>query len=606
VTDVITEPAATESAIGPIDPDQHGPGLEGEQSRELEYTERPMIPVELLTAHPGNVREDKQADQTFCRSVATAGIIVPLEITVDPGGGYRVVDGNIRLDAACKVGLEAVPYFFSADTADDEGLQYLHMLISSRFRKNLSVHEEAAALFEASKMMTKTEIRKATGLSAAEVKAGIRAGSLNHRAKELAAEMDYEWTLEELALLKPFENDPDAMEVIGRNRYSPLKYTVQRLLDEREAKARRAKMVAELEEAGVTVTADRPAGAVALHHLMNGEEQMTAEAHASCPGAVAGIPSWSNATPNFYCMDPAEHGHVFAETGTTSPSESAVCAPAPLPEPTPSSERRIVIEGNKAWEAAGKVRQAWLEEFLARKTAPRNVAGIIARFVTEQIVTMPEPLCRALGGVRHSQMFASFGGPTPDTVAKSALPGLWMIALVSIAAAYEREITGDGERRNTWREDRYSPCSREDAGEWLRLVAEIGAKHGYEPSPIERAVADGVAYRGDDPAEDLTEENDIPEDDTEDQAVEPRKEHDGHPDEQAPQEPQDAEPAAVPTPAEPADPTPRHDPVNAAPTPQVADLAACVADGATSEPPDAENAERPDEVAKAEEHAEAA
>ena len=36
------------------------------------------------------------------------------------------------------------------------------------------------------------------------------------------------------------------------------------------------------------------------------------------------------------------------------------------------------------------------------------------------------------------------------------------------------------------------------------LLAEIGAKHGYEPSPIEKAVADGLPYHGDNPADDLT------------------------------------------------------------------------------------------------------
>ncbi|MET8142722.1 hypothetical protein ABZU32_20660 [Sphaerisporangium sp. NPDC005288] len=86
-----------------------------------------------------------------------------------------------------------------------------------------------------------------------------------------------------------------------------------------------------------------------------------------------------------------------------------------------------------------------------------------------------------------------------------------MISLVPIATAYEREITGDGERRNTWREDKYSPCTRTDAGVWLRFITEIGASHGYEPSPIEKAVADGVPYRGDNPADAPSSEADTEE-----------------------------------------------------------------------------------------------
>ncbi|WP_018655664.1 ParB/RepB/Spo0J family partition protein [Actinomadura flavalba] len=253
------------------------------------YTERPMIPVELLTAHPGNVREDKQADQAFCKSVAAAGIVTPLEIAAEPEGGYRVVDGNIRLDAALKVGLEAVPYFFS-DTGDEEGLQFLHMLITSRYRKSLNVHEEAAALFAASEAgLTRTQIRKTTGLSRDEVRDGVRAGGLNGNARELVAELDYEWTLEELALLAPYQDDPDALEYLARTAtYSPLKYAVQRLEDSRARERRHAARVAELEASGLPITAERPQDAVSLRALVTQDGQaMDADAHADCPGRGA-------------------------------------------------------------------------------------------------------------------------------------------------------------------------------------------------------------------------------------------------------------------------------------------------------------------------------
>jgi hypothetical protein len=142
ITDTTITPAASQddAAAGLPDPET-GPGPDGQQDIRPAFTERPMIPVGLLTAHPGNVREDKQADRAFCQSVAAAGIITPLEITTSPDhDGYVVVDGNIRLDAAVKAGLDAVPYVFSPGTADDAGQQYLHMLISSRFRRDLTVH----------------------------------------------------------------------------------------------------------------------------------------------------------------------------------------------------------------------------------------------------------------------------------------------------------------------------------------------------------------------------------------------------------------------------------------------------------------------------------
>src|SRR6202035_2922125 len=145
--------------------------------------------------------------------------------------GYMVVDGNIRLDAAIKAGLDAVPYVFSPGTADDAGQQYLHMLISSRFRRDLSVDEEAAALSSATEAgMSRTEIRRATGLKAAEVRAGVAAGRLSLRTRELTEAAAYKWTLEDLALLAPFEDDPDAMNrIMGAVGYGqPLAYVVQK------------------------------------------------------------------------------------------------------------------------------------------------------------------------------------------------------------------------------------------------------------------------------------------------------------------------------------------------------------------------------------------
>jgi hypothetical protein len=42
---------------------------------------RKVIAVELLTAHPGNVRHDVSLDQEFLDSIAEMGIRTPLQIT---------------------------------------------------------------------------------------------------------------------------------------------------------------------------------------------------------------------------------------------------------------------------------------------------------------------------------------------------------------------------------------------------------------------------------------------------------------------------------------------------------------------------------------------
>ncbi len=71
--------------------------------------------------------------------------------------------------------------------------------------------------------------------------------------------------------------------------------------------------------------------------------------------------------------------------------------------------------------------------------------------------------------------------------------------LAPFAVTYEYAMMTQGEGRNTWRTDnRYSPCPRTQAGHYLGFLASVG----YQLTPIERAVADGVPWTGDTPAED--------------------------------------------------------------------------------------------------------
>src|SRR6266568_9535338 len=60
---------------------------------------RPAIAVSLLTAHPGNVRRDLDLSPDFLTSIKENGVLVPLRITADAAGTYRVIDGHRRLAA---------------------------------------------------------------------------------------------------------------------------------------------------------------------------------------------------------------------------------------------------------------------------------------------------------------------------------------------------------------------------------------------------------------------------------------------------------------------------------------------------------------------------
>ena len=159
---------------------------------------RPMISIDRLVAHPGNVRRDLAITAEFVESFAN-GVLVPFRITPNGDGRYRVIDGGRRLEAAIKAGLTEVPYDLVEDRAGDEAGQYLDMLNTSRHRKPLTVLEEADALFSAKEAgATRTRIRKATGMSSTELKSALSAAKLSDDARGKVEELEQQLTLDEI------------------------------------------------------------------------------------------------------------------------------------------------------------------------------------------------------------------------------------------------------------------------------------------------------------------------------------------------------------------------------------------------------------------------
>ena len=246
-----------------------------------------------------------------------------------------------------------------------------------------------------------------------------------------------------------------------------------------------------------------PPGGQLLAALRHDGEELTPESHAGCPGRGAFFRSYDPTSPVYYCADPAAHGHSFrhGEPAVNSGRAGAADAAGPVgsPEHGPSdAARRLVIQGNKAWKAAAEVRKRWLAGHLfPRRTAPREVA----QFVAQQLLTMPDPLRSGLAAAHSRPLFAEITGKTADgwaeacgTVAAGRLP---LLMLAPIATTYEQAMT-EGEGKNTWRTDRYSPCPRQEAGRYLAFLTSVG----YQLSDIEQAVADSTPYTGDTPTSD--------------------------------------------------------------------------------------------------------
>jgi ParB family chromosome partitioning protein len=476
----------------------------GMRTGHADAAARLMLPVAQLAAHPGNVRSDLDLTPEFCASVAAAGVRVSLLITKTPDGRYRVIEGHRRLAAALKAGLAEVPCELDPARADDQAGQYLDMLLANGgdYRRNFTPIEEAAALFAACEAgATRTRLRKSTGRKAEEIKKALQAGSLSAETCGAAGQLASQLTLDQLALLAEFQDDPDALQqVMTAIRHgSDGQYAAQRIRQDRAEAAAHEQLRTQLETAGFTVTGGLPDGAAHLTGLLCDGADLTAETHADCPGRGVYFVSWDRLHPVHYCASPAEHGHTLRDLLGQSPGAAGTGAAAPGAHSDPPADgpadpaRKLVIEGNKAWKAASEVRRRWLTaELFARRSAPREAAP----FITRQLLAMADPLRSGLASAPGRPLFSEITGhyadrwlETVDTAAAGRLP---LLMLGPIVTAYEQAMT-EGEGRNTWRTDRYSPCPRREAGAYLAFLASIG----HQLSPIELALVDDTPHTGD-------------------------------------------------------------------------------------------------------------
>ena len=213
-----------------------------------------MVSVQELVAHPGNVREDLDLTQEFIASVGEAGVRVPLLVTRDEAGRWRVIEGHRRLAAALKAGRTEVPCVLVPDREGDVAGQYLDMLVANGggYRRNFTPVEEAAALFAAHEAgASRTRIRKSTGRKAEEVKTALAVGAMSPQTRDAAGEVASQLSLDQLALLAEFDGDPDAVSKIVTSLQDgyTVEYTAERIRQDRAEAAEHERLRAELEAA---------------------------------------------------------------------------------------------------------------------------------------------------------------------------------------------------------------------------------------------------------------------------------------------------------------------------------------------------------------------
>lgn len=450
---------------------------------------------EFLHVDPGlitfgaNVRHDTiKLDPDFVASVHLRGVMVPV-VAYRDGEDLVLLYGKRRTLAATTVGLSTIPVYVVEKPLDEED-RLTGQVIENEHREALTVAERIAAYEQLAALgLTAAQIAKRTALPRADVDAGLKAAT-STQAREVVAQHDL--TMVEAAAVAEFADTPGAVDRIVEVVKSGggIDHVVQQLRDQREEDDARAAVAAELAGAGVKVI-DRPGYRDPARRLDNLAGDLTPASHASCPGHAAYVEAEPNyeldeepedkdapdpytwrCEPVYVCTNPAAYGHKLRWADNNGKVEAS-----PAEREQASAERREVIEGNKAWDSAEKVRRAWLRQFAARKTAPKTAAAFVARALAAcgpvlQAMTNGNTFAHELFGLTKSMGYTTRGAPFEKLLEASSEGRAQLVALALVLAAHE-ESTG----RQSWRNgDANSSTAR-----YLRYLEE----QGYELSDVE-------------------------------------------------------------------------------------------------------------------------
>jgi ParB family chromosome partitioning protein len=436
-----------------------------------------------------NIREvrDDAEFRNLVASVKEHGVLQPIVAYRDETG-TRVRFGHRRTLAAVEAGRD-VPALVYTGTFTDEAAAEVERILGQHaentHRTGLSPTDTIAAFGQLAALgVSPAQIARRSKTRRATVDAALAVAS-----SEVASKAAQRWdfvTLEDAALLAEFEDDPEAVKrmVTAAKAGESTAHVAQKLRDQRETVQAIERRTTDLHEVGVPVIAEPPYDEQVirrLEYLTHGGESLTVERHASCPGHAAYVKrAWGadKAETVYVCVHPKIHGHTDLHSRTPSGSGEL--------SDEVKAERRRVRENNEAWRSAEKVRRRWLRDFLARRTAPKGAAALVATALAHG----EQALGRAFGNrhLRALDLFRMDGMTTDDPDYDSTRRGMrglttlldgvsearaLHVVLGIVLSAYE-----DSWGTDTWRH----PGAAD-----VRYLAFLMA-NGYEPSEVERLV----------------------------------------------------------------------------------------------------------------------
>lgn len=423
-----------------------------------------------------NIRDASPSNE-LVESVRALGVLQPITAVTSPSG-LVVRFGHRRVLAAIEAERETVPvYVVGTDNLANEA--EIHRILSqfdeNTQREGLTASDEVGVVEQLAMFgLTAAQISKRTRVDRNDVDRAI-AVTASPVARQAAAKWDA-LTLDQVATLVEFEDDPELVEVLITEAVEDpagFAHVAQRARDDRARAAAIQKTKDELTAAGVTII-DRPSNPTKTERLTylltTSGKDLTPKAHATCQGHVA----WLNGADVVYgCTNPKAHGHKERfPSGSIGTGRPAAADMSPDEREQARKDRQLVIENNKAWDSATVVRRAWQADLAKRKTAPKGAAAFISRVLGAytRVLYDGSQLAAEWLGVKAGG-YESTGAA--DAAEKATEGRALLIALVQVLAAMETDRD-----RQDWRRNGKTSA----AGHHLRFLASIG----YDLSDVEK------------------------------------------------------------------------------------------------------------------------
>lgn len=427
-------------------------------------------PRELIVGD--NVRTDVALEKGFVADIAERGVRQPVPVYRDESGRLVVRTGQRRVLAAIAAGLDRVRVLVEPRPVDDERDQQIARIIDqlgeNTHRCELSDADEVRATQQLLGLgLTAGQIARRRHIGTKRVR---QAAQVARHQVALDAVTAGRLDLAQAAVVAEFGDDAAAVEQLttaAAQRPEQFDHIAQRLRDAQQEARLREAVVAQLAEAGVTVV-DRPDslfdGALRrLAELRPGPDadpgtELTAEAHAACPGHAAFVEdrgSWRPADQRvravYVCTDFRAHGHAERFTSPGQVSTGPVSGPMSEEQ---KAERRRVIANNKAWDSATTVRRDWVRRLFARKAAPADGARWVARVLAHGCHDLRKAMesdhqlaCELLGLTPGERGYARREAhPVAQTAANASPSRALTLTVALLVAALEA-----GTSRQTWR-----------------------------------------------------------------------------------------------------------------------------------------------------------